>query len=145
MLSYTSNQCPSVGIYFPMVPLYNGSIKMNTTHFFSFNSHTRARGQIGAAAAGPCYSPGNTRSEPHLPLHAETCGHTGSLTHWARPGIEPASSRTLCWVLNPLSQKGNSEHTSFLTEGTLYSDFIAFPHGHPLFCWRMPFRILQHI
>ena len=31
-----------------------------------------------------------------------------SLNHWARPGIKPASSRTLYQVLNPLSHKGNS-------------------------------------
>ena len=31
----------------------------------------------------------------------------GSLTHLARPGIEPASSWTLCRVLKPLSHKGN--------------------------------------
>ena len=37
---------------------------------------SQARGWIGAAAAGIHHSHGNT----------------GSLTHWARPGIEPASS-----------------------------------------------------
>ena len=31
-----------------------------------------------------------------------------SLTHWAKPGAEPSSSRTLCWVLNLLSHNGNS-------------------------------------
>ena len=39
----------------------------------------QARGQIRATAAGLCHSHSNTRS----------------LTHWARPGIEPASS----WIL----------------------------------------------
>ena len=51
-----------------------------------------ARGQMGAAAAGLHHSHGNTRF----------------LTPCVRPGIEPASSRTLCWVLNPLSHNGNS-------------------------------------
>ena len=36
------------------------------------------------------------------------CGNTGSLTQWARPGIEPTSSWTLCQVLNLLSYNGNS-------------------------------------
>ena len=34
-----------------------------------------------------------------------------SLTHWARPGIEPASSRTLCQVPNPLSHNRNTTNT----------------------------------
>ena len=32
--------------------------------------------------------------------YVTTCGNVGSFTHWARPGIEPASSLTLCWILN---------------------------------------------
>ena len=31
-----------------------------------------------------------------------------SLTHWVQPGIEPKSSRTLCWVLNPMSHNEDS-------------------------------------
>ena len=57
------------------------------------------------------------QSELHLPAYvtstampdpSDICdlwhsfGIAGSLTHWARPGIEPASSPTLCRVLNPL-------------------------------------------
>ena len=41
------------------------------------------------------------------------CSNTGSLTHQARPGMEPASSQTLCWILNPLSHNGNSGTLSF--------------------------------
>ena len=40
--------------------------------------------------------------------YAAACGITGSLTHWARPGIKPASSLTLCRVLNLLSHNRNS-------------------------------------
>ena len=36
------------------------------------------------------------------------CSNMGSLTHWARPGVQPVSSETLCRVLNPLSHNGNS-------------------------------------
>ena len=40
-------------------------------------------------------------------------GSTRSLTHRARPGIEPTSSWMLCQVLNPLSHSGNSLHVAF--------------------------------
>ena len=46
------------------------------------------------------------RSEPHL--QPASCSDTESLTHWTRPGMEPTSSQTLCWVLNTLSYNGNS-------------------------------------
>ena len=39
------------------------------------------------------------------------CGKAGSLTHWVRTGIKPSSSWMLCWVLNPLTHKGNSRHS----------------------------------
>ena len=38
------------------------------------------------------------------------CSKAGSLTHWMRPGIEPASSWTLCQVLNPPSHNRNSPY-----------------------------------
>ena len=40
--------------------------------------------------------------------YTTACSNSGSLTHGAKPEIEPASSRTLCWVLNLLSHNGNS-------------------------------------
>ena len=40
--------------------------------------------------------------------HVRVYGNAGSLTHWPRPGIKPASSQRHCWVLNLLSQNGNS-------------------------------------
>ena len=40
-------------------------------------------------------------------------GNSEYLTPWVRPGIEPSSPWILCWVLNPLSQSGNS-HESLL-------------------------------
>ena len=39
--------------------------------------------------------------------------NTGSLTHWARPGIKPASSWRQHHVLNPLSHSGNSTYSNF--------------------------------
>ena len=70
---------------------------------------SQARGWIGVAAAGLHHS------HRHSNAGCATCatcaaahGRARSLIHWARPGIEPASSQTLCWVLNPLSHNGNS-------------------------------------
>ena len=40
--------------------------------------------------------------------YAADHGNAGSLTHWTRTGMEPASSQTLCWVLNLLSHNRNS-------------------------------------
>ena len=57
---------------------------------------SQARGLIGAVAAGLCHSHSNTRSEAHLqPTYTTAHSNAGSLTHWMRPGIEPASS----WIL----------------------------------------------
>ena len=55
---------------------------------------SQARGWIGAAAAVLSHSHSNAKSEPHLwpMLNLQQCQ---TLTHWARPGMEPASS----WVL----------------------------------------------
>ena len=52
-----------------------------------------ARGRIGNTAAGLRHSHSNTRI----------------LTHWERPGIEPASSQSLCCVLRLLSHNGNTQ------------------------------------
>ena len=40
--------------------------------------------------------------------YTATHSNTGLLIHWLRPGMEPVSSGTLCWVLNPLNHTGNS-------------------------------------
>ena len=55
----------------------------------------QARGRIRGAAATLCHSLRNTGSEPHLWPTPQLTGNTGSLTHWARPGIKPVSS----WIL----------------------------------------------
>ena len=57
-----------------------------------------------------------------------------TLTHWARPGIEPTSSWTLCWVLNATSHNGNSSH-SFLFGSTPSSRGCDFTHTIDLFCF----------
>ena len=57
-----------------------------------------ARGQIRATATA-------TWDLSHI---CHLCHNARSLTPWARSGIEPSSSWTLCHVLNPLSLKENS-------------------------------------
>ena len=42
------------------------------------------------------------------------CGNAGSLTNWARPGIESKISWTLCHVLNLLIHNRNSKVTCIL-------------------------------
>ena len=51
----------------------------------------QARGGIRAVAAGLCHSNTRSASSTYITAH----GNAGSLTHWARPGIESASS----WML----------------------------------------------
>ena len=57
--------------------------------------NSQARGPIGAAAASLCHSHSNARSEPRLPPTPQLAATPDPLTHWARPGIKPASS----WIL----------------------------------------------
>ena len=61
----------------------------------------------------------------------------GSLTHWARPGVEPTFSWTLCWVLNPLSHNGDLSFDyshSNDCDVVSYCDFdLHFPKS--LWCW----------
>ena len=46
----------------------------------------------GATAAGLHHSHSNIRSKPHLPTYNRAHSNMGSLTHGARPGIEPITS-----------------------------------------------------
>ena len=56
---------------------------------------SQARGGIRDAAASLHHSHRDARSEPHLRPTPLAHGNAESLTHWARPGIEPTSS----WIL----------------------------------------------
>ena len=76
--------------------------------FFSFVfclfRATQARGQIRAVAARLYHrlyhSHSNTESEPPLRPYTTAHGNTGSLTHGARPGIEPMPSWILVGLVN---------------------------------------------
>ena len=65
----------------------------------------QARHQI-RASAGTYATAATVTSTPDL-IYIHGLYHR-FLTHWARPGIEPTSSGTLCQVLNPLSHNGSS-------------------------------------
>ena len=94
--------------FYPIFFFFNFYLKCNCLivlqHCFLFAFNFRAaseacrgsqnRVQIGAAAAGLCYS--NAISEPCLqPSYTTAHGNVGSLTQWVRLGIEPTSS----WIL----------------------------------------------
>ena len=58
----------------------------------------RARDWIGAVTAGLHHSHSNARSKPHLRPTPQVTTTPWSLTHWARPGVEPAFP----WILSGL-------------------------------------------
>ena len=59
---------------------------------------SQARSPVGAAAASLHQSHSNSEFEPSA-TYTTVHGSTRSLTHWARPGIEPMSS----WMLGSLT------------------------------------------
>ena len=52
----------------------------------------RLGAEIRATAASLCHSNSKAGSELHLQPSPQLTGNAESPTHWARPGIEPASS-----------------------------------------------------
>ena len=78
-------------------------------------------------------------------------GNVGSLTHWTRPEIEHASSRTVCHVLNLVSHNRNSKFKSSIwLFHSLFNSSVLCPH-HPmpsfgilfyLFCWLIRYNSL---
>ena len=65
---------------------------------------SQARVQIGAVATGIHHSHSNAGSQPHLYTTAH--GNAGSLTHWARLGIKPATSWFLDGFINHWAMMG---------------------------------------
>ena len=86
---------------------------------------SQARGPIGATTASLRHNYSNTRSKPHLrPTYTTAHSYAGYLTHWVRPGIEPASLWTVCQVLNPQSHSRNSLFHSFWSMSSILSTEI---------------------
>ena len=73
---------------------------------------SQARGWIRATGASLCQSHSNARSEPHLP-QLTAHGNAGSLTHWARPGIESATSWFLVGFVNHCATTGTPSFSFF--------------------------------
>ena len=90
-------------------------------HFFSFYSHTYgiqnfpSQGSNLSCSRQPTPQPQqDCQIQGASATYTKALGNVGSSAHWARPGIQPASSQTLFWVLNPLSHKGNSDRVLLL-------------------------------
>ena len=74
--------------------------------------HSQARGQIRAAAAS-IHQPQQHQIWAASETFTTICSNARSLTYWLRPGVKPASSWTLCQVLNQLSHNGNASYQCF--------------------------------
>ena len=64
---------------------------------------SQARGQTGAAATS---QPQQCQVRAASDTYTTACSNTGSLTHWARPGVEPTSSWMLVGFLIRWATKG---------------------------------------
>ena len=70
--------------------------------------------------------------------YSAACGSPGSLTHGARPGVEPASSRRRCRVLNPgPQQEHHLLYVKVLSALRRYQIGSALIHQSPGFNRRM--------
>ena len=66
---------------------------------------SRARGRIGAAAAGLHHSHWQCGIQAVSSTYTTAQGNNGSLTHWARPGMEPSTSRFLVGFVSAAPQR----------------------------------------
>ena len=83
-----------------------------TTFFFFLGPHPRHMEvpRLGSSQSYDCRpmpQPQPRQIQASSATYTTAPSNARSLTHWARPGIEPASSRTLCWVLSLLSHNRN--------------------------------------
>ena len=113
---------------------------MNTSVFFFFlGPHLRQMEvpRLGVESELQLLAYATATATPDLSfiwdLHCSLQQHQ-SLTHRARPGIEPVSSWTLCWILNLLSHSENSH--GFLRKVVSYlynlhtSQHVCGQNGH---------------
>ena len=82
---------------------------------------SRARGWIGTTAAGLCHKPWPHRIRAASTTYSVACGHVRSLTHWGRPGTEPASHRDYVRSLTCWYTMGTLNFSIFFIP-TLYKD-----------------------
>ena len=81
-----------------------------------------------------CCQPTPQPQQCHIfDLHCSLC-NTRSLTHWARPGMEAASSEKQLQVLNPQSHNGNSFFLFIAPLGCPYTQTAESPRSLVLLC-----------
>ena len=89
---------------------------------FSFFFFSQARGRIGPTAAGLHHSHSQHRIQAASVTYTTADGHAASLTHWARPGMEPVSSWLQVrfvsgeplWELHTLAIYNENSHSALL-------------------------------
>ena len=87
------------------------SVSPNLFFFFFLGTHlwhmeVPRLGSHWSYSCWPSPQPQNTGSEPESAAYTTVHNNTGSSTHWARPGIEPASLWILLEFLNCWATKG---------------------------------------
>ena len=86
----------------------------------------QGRGQIGAVAAGLCHSHSNARSVLHLwPTPQLMAMLDRSLTHWAGPGMKPASSWILVRFVSTEPQEEHQEISIDLFSSSLILSLVV--------------------
>ena len=110
-LYYLTYKCTHCRIYIPLSR--KEKTKKTTLTFFLFREtppvygRSEPRGWIQAAAASLHHrQTQQSRIWAASATYTAALGNARSLTHWARPGMEPTSSWTLCWVLSPWATTG---------------------------------------
>ena len=114
-------------------------IFIKTFFFFLFMATTMAYGSSWAGVISelhlrPIPQPKKDHIRATSATYTTACSNAGSLTHWARPGVEPASSQRQHQVLNLLSLSGNSFIRNFIY--LVIRDKLIFPL---LFCFWIDF------
>ena len=77
--------------------------------------------------------------------YATACSNVGSLTHWARQGIQPTSSQTTWQVLSPLGHNMNSKPCTFLMGQALGLAWRGWPGPGSSSSWLVLKHLLQSI
>ena len=98
---------------------------------------SQARGCIGAAPAGPTPQPQQCQIRAASVTYTAAHNNTGSPTHWARPGIEPASAWILVDLFLPHSKGPLTVAFLHLNEGHRTATFCTW-HWHVKCASRQP-------
>ena len=107
---------------------------------------SQGRGWIRAITASLHPSHSNTRSKPPSATYTTAHSNNRSLTHWARPGIKPASS----WILvRFISTEPQWELLFFKIGKNITYIFANIFHAYVVSSWHLicafPFNLLSYI